>query len=306
VRNEIVAIEEITDLRVLVTDVERFKAGLRYFLDRFEGQSNAYIAKIADTMRAIAKHYVRVPEEVYEAIDGICRRLRPPRNDGLKAKNRERLRQFDDPNNVARLLAFPREEAERGRKLTNPYRAAKCYERAVAVSLLIATCLRIQNLRTIRLDTDLSRSGGRCFLSIPGERVKNGMNLDFELPADADALIDEYLRTHRPHLRGAEGPYLFPGRDGGPRPYTTISHDIKTSLRKRAGLTMNAHLFRHATAKIVIERDPGLAFVLSRHLGHKTINMTMQAYLGTEGRAAARSIDRVIKTAMADPRLPED
>lgn len=147
----------------------------------------------------------------------------------------------------------------------------------MAVSLLIATCLRIQNLRTIRLDTDLFRSGGRGFLSIPGERVKNGMNLDFELPADTVALIDEYRHTHRPHLRGAEGPYLFPGQDGGPRPYTTISKDIETSLRKRAGLTMNAHLFRHATAKIVIERDPGLAFVLSRHLGHKTINMTMQA-----------------------------
>lgn len=306
VRRKVLPIEEVTDLRVLVADVERFRAGLRYFLDRFEGQSNAYIAKIADTLRAIAKHYVQAPEEVYEAIDGICRRLRPPRNEGLKAKNRERLRQFDDPKNVARLLVFPREEAERGRKLTNPYRAAKCYERAVAVSLLIETCLRIQNLRTIRLDTDLSRSGGRCFLSIPGERVKNGMNLDFELPADTVALIDEYRRTHRPHLRGAEGPYLFPGQDGGPRPYTTISQDIETSLRKRAGLTMNAHLFRHATAKIVIERDPGLAFVLSRHLGHKSINMTMQAYLGTEGRAAARSIDRVIKAAMADPRLPED
>jgi integrase len=305
VRRKVLPIEEVTDLRVLVTDVERFKGGLRYFLDRFEGQSNAYIANIADTLRAIAKHYVEVPGEVYEAIESICRRLRPPRNDGLKAKNRERLRQFDDPKNVARLLTFPQEEAERGRKLTNPYRAAKCYERAVTVSLLIATCLRIQNLRTIRLDIDLSRSGGRCFLSIPGERVKNGMNLDFELPADTAALIDEYLRTHRPHLRGAEGPYLFPGRDGGPRPYTTISQDIETSLRKRAGLTMNAHLFRHATAKIVIERDPGLAFVLSRHLGHKTINMTMQAYLGTEGRAAARSIDRVIKAAMADPGLPE-
>ena len=176
----------------------------------------------------------------------------------------------------------------------------------MAVSLLIATCLRIQNLRTIRFDTDLSRSGGRCFLSIPGERVKNGMNLDFELPADTVALIDEYLRNHRPRLPGVEGSYLFPGQDGGPRPHTTLSQDIVTSLRKRAGLTMNPHLFRHAIAKIVIERDPGLAFVLSRHLGHKTINMTMQAYLGTEGRAAARSIDRVIKAAMADPRLPED
>ena len=67
---------------------------------------------------------------------------------------------------------------------------------------------------------------------------------------------------------------------------------------KQTGLVMNPHLFRHATAKIVVERDPGLAFALSRHLGHKHINMTMQAYLGTEGRAAARSIDLVLKQAL--------
>jgi integrase len=171
--------------------------------------------------------------------------------------------------------------------------------------VLLATGLRIKNLRTINRETDLSRANGRCFLSIPGDRVKNGMDLEYELPSETDALLREYLHEHRPRFPGAEGPYLFPGRDGGPRPNSTMANDIKTSLYKRAGLTMNPHLFRHAIAKIVIERDPGLAFFISRHLGHKNINMTMQAYLGTEGRAAARSIDRVLKKALAHPQIPE-
>lgn len=98
---------------------------------------------------------------------------------------------------------------------------------------------------------------------------------------------------------------MFPGRDAGPRPSSTMANDIKSSLYKRAGLTMNPHLFRHVIAKIVIEREPGLAFVISRHLGHKRMNTTMQAYLGTEGRAAARHIDRVLKDAVTNPGLPE-
>ena len=305
VHRECLPIDAITGLDVLVSDIDRFKQGLRFFLDRFDGQANGYIANIGDCLRGIARHYVHVPDETHDAMEAICKRLRPPRNEGLKPKNRERLRQFDDPANVERLLQYPRHEAERGRKHKNPYRAAKCFERAVAVSVLLATGLRIKNLRTINRETDLSRADGRCFLSIPGDRVKNGMDLDYELPPETDTLLREYVRDYRPRFPGAEGPYLFPGRDGGPRPNSTMANDIKTSLYKRAGLTMNPHLFRHAIAKIVIERDPGLAFAISRHLGHKNINTTMQAYLGTEGRAAARSIDRVLKQAMVNPRLPE-
>lgn len=305
VHRDILPIKAITDLKMLVSDIETFKQGLRFFLDRFDGKPNGYIAKIADCLRGVALHYAHVPEETHDAMEVICKRLQTPRNEGLKPKNRERLGQFDDPENVKRLLQFPGQEADRGRKHKNPYRAAKCFERAVAVSVLIATGLRIKNLRTINLETDLTRVDGRCFLSIPGDRVKNGMNLDYELPSDTDALLQEYMRDYRPRFPGTDGPYLFPGRDGGPRPNSTMANDIKVSLYKRTGLTMNPHLFRHAIAKIVIERDPGLAFTISRHLGHKNINMTMQAYLGTEGRAAARSIDRVLTQAMSDPGIPE-
>lgn len=304
VHEKSLAIEAVTDLQVLVNDVERFKNGLRFFLKRFDNQPNSYIAQIANCLRSLARHYVELPEETSEAIELICKRLQPRRNKGLKAKNRERLAQFDDPENVARLLQFPEREAARGRTLANSYRAAKCFERAAAISLLLATGLRIKNLRTLRLEGDFTFVDTHTFLSIPGERVKNGMDLDFELPSETAAFLIEYRDQHRQQLPGSDGLYLFPGRDGGPRPHATISHDIQSALYKRAGLIMNPHLFRHVIAKIVIERDPGLAFTISRHLGHKSINTTMQSYLGTEGRAAARNIDRVLKDALDGPQKP--
>ena len=69
-----------------------------------------------------------------------------------------------------------------------------------------------------------------------------------------------------------------------------MRHDFSDVMRKRAGLVMNPHLVRHAIAKIVVERDPSLYAVISRQLGHKRMDMTMQHYLGTETRASGRHI----------------
>jgi integrase len=295
---------EITELSVLVADIERVKKGLRFFLKRNSDKTSPHIAKMADVLRAVAKYHVRLPEDRLEQLEQLCKRLRRERPVGMTDRNRAKLRQFDDPKKVAALLNFPAAEARRGRQLKNAYRAAKCFERAVAVSLLIATGLRMKNLRTLELRGDLSWIDKSCYLSIPAERVKNGVPLDFELPEETATLLREYIDDYRPFLPGSGGNYLFSAGNGGRRCHSTMAIDIKTALRKRAGLNMNAHLFRHAIAKIVIERDPGLAFTISRHLGHKRMDTTMQSYLGTEGRAVGRRIDSVISAARRNPSLP--
>jgi integrase len=289
VRTGTLKVDDVTGLDVLV-DVERFKTGIRFFLERLDNRPTPYLRNMANTVRYIAIHYCRVDDAARAEVVRICKRLddRNPRQ--LTPRNRERLRQFDDPDKVAQLLAFPQEERARGLAQKNPVRAAKCFERALAVALLIFCTLRMQNLRTIDLRRNLSRAGGKLYLSIDGERVKNGEPLEFEVPNDVAALLEEYVRDHRPKLKGAAGPYLFPGCSGGPRPHNTMSSDIRSALRRRAGLVMNPHLFRHAIAKIVVERDPGLYLVMSRQLGHKRIDMTMAHYLGSETRASgARS-----------------
>ncbi len=298
--------DEIQDLAFLVGNPERFKSGLRFFIDRNGGKSSATTQKTAATLLAIAKYYLRLPVERVDALDVYCKRTRVPRQTTLTKRNREKLNQFDDPDNVRKLLAFPEAEAARGRKLSNPYRATKCFERALVVALLIATSLRAKNLRTIEMAVDLRWHNGICYLSIPGDRVKNGVSLDFELPTDVAALLREYADAYRPRLPGSDGPFLFPATNGGPRSHNSMTDGLMTALRKRAGLNMNAHLFRHTIAKIVIERDPGLAFAISRHLGHKRLDTTMQSYLGTEGRVVGRKIDKVLSSARKNPTIPKD
>ena len=305
VRQGHAALEEITGLGALV-EIDRFKAGLRFFLRRSGNRATPYIANMATLLRSIAKHYCKLDEQALKQLELITRNLesRGPRQ--MPAKYRERLRQFDDPENVAKLLAFPQEERAHGLKQKNPVRAAKCFERAVAAALFIHCTLRIGTLRQINLTTDLSWASGKCFLSIDPTRVKTNQPLEFELPEDVAALLKEYLSDHRPKLAGSEGPYLFPGRDGGPRPDTTMRHDFSDVMRKRAGLVMNPHLIRSAVAKIVVERDPNLYAVVSRQLGHKRMDMTMQHYLGTETRASGRHINKLLRQALADPKIKEE
>lgn len=299
------AVDDVTGLGVLV-DVDRFKSGLRFFLERAGNRPTPYIAQMATVLLSIARHVCKVDERTLAELTGIRRRLDLGRCRQMTPRNRERLRQFDDPANVARLLRFPEDERKRGLSQKNPARAAKCFERALAAALFIHCSLRIGTLRKINRDTDLSWAGGKCYLSIDGARVKTDQPLEFELPDEVASLLREYVRDHRPRLAGSDGPYLFPGRDGGPRPDSTMRTDFANALRKRAGLVMNPHLARHTIAKIVVERNPDLYVPMSRQLGHKRIDMTMAHYLGTETRASARHINRLLRDALADPTIPEE
>lgn len=297
--------DEVTELADFF-DIDRFKSGLRFFLKRAEGKITPSIDAMAKDLRNIAKYYCQVDERTLVELNDICRRLDCRSSNQLTEKNRDRLRQFADPNKVARLLAFPADERVRALKLKNPIRATKAMERAVAIGLLINCSLRMQNLRSINLTTDIKWTDGRCFLSFEASAVKNNLALEFELPADLAAMLKEHITTYRPRLPGSEGPYLFPGSHAGPRSHGALALQIKNTMMKHAGLKMNPHLFRHAIAKIVVERNPDLYVAMSRVLGHKRIETTMANYLGTETRAAGRHINRLLKETEAHPALAKD
>ena len=211
----------------------------------------------------------------------------------MTSRNRERLKQFDDPSNIRKILRYPGQEATRAQAIHHPHRRAKAMERAVAAALLLSTCMRARNIRLLEI-SDFQWVDGHCYLSVSADRVKNDANLDFEIPQESAELIERHIHDFRPALPGSDGPYLFPATDGGPKGHNTLFGNLIPSIRKRTGLIMNPHLFRHMMAKIVVERDPGMALAMSRHLGHKRINTTMQHYLGTEGRAVSRRIDEII------------
>ena len=57
---------------------------------------------------------------------------------------------------------------------------------------------------------------------------------------------------------------------------------------------MPAHRFRHAVAKIFLDRNPGQYEVVRQLLGHKNIKTTIEFYAGAEGAAAARHYSATI------------
>ena len=308
VRRKVLALEEVTGLAVFFQG-SNFKEGLRHFLppDVTAGtKSTANAYRIAKKLSHVARHYVRVDAATQKEIDLLCRRLDPNEPRVMGRRNRDRLDQFDDTENVRKLLAFPEEEAARALRKASASRRARGIERALAASLFIFTGLRIKNLRHIRHSDDIRRIKGRVTLKVDAAEVKNGQALEFELQPETVALLDLFLAEHRPQLPGSTGPYLFPGMSGGPKSDNAMRAAVSDPLKKHCGLTVSPHLFRHIIAKIVVERDPGMYIAVSRHLGHKSINTTLGSYLGTETRAASRRLGRLLVEARDNPELEED
>ncbi len=151
---------------------------------------------------------------------------------------------------------------------------------------------------------------GVCHLHVPGDKVKNKRPVERELSAATAELLQLYLTVYRPRLPGSEASYLFPGITGGIRARSQFGEGLSHAFRKDTGLELNPHLIRHAIAKIVIDRDPGAYLSVSRVLGHASLSTTLGHYLGTETKAAARHIDRLLIEAKeefsAKPRRRRD
>jgi hypothetical protein len=83
-----------------------------------------------------------------EELRTIAKRLDPKTPRVMGERSRRRLEQFDAEEAKQRLLRFPEQHVRRALAETNPGRRARTIEQALAASLAIFTCLRIENLRS--------------------------------------------------------------------------------------------------------------------------------------------------------------
>ncbi|GGH41563.1 Site-specific recombinase XerD [Cribrihabitans marinus] len=293
VRSGLVPMEHVTGLDVFFTE-ENFKAALRPFLKGERVKTDGYAHKMATQLLSAGKQHLGLDESELAPFQAIVQRLKPAHGPSMGERNRALLAQFDDEAVVVRLLGFPREELGRALKIANPVRRAKGVERALAISLAIFTGLRVKNLRQLRLDQNIRRSGHRVFVRIAQDEAKTHTSLELELPCETIELLGLFLAEHRGLIPGADSPYLFPGGTGLARSYSAMRDALSKPLWRHAGIRLSPHLYRHIIAKIVVERRPELALDVSRRLGHKSVNTTYQSYLGTEGPAASRRINTLL------------
>jgi integrase len=274
--------------------LDRYREILRFFLDRGDDRSPHQAAEMAAFLKDTARHWAKVDEPTLKGMKKIASRLAIPRR-GMTAKNRERLRPFDDAQNVAAFLALPqrlRREVETGKR--NPRGKAVLAQIAAAIALLQAAPVRLKNLTSLDINKNVIARGRRLYLVVAESEVKNSEPIDFELPAETRDVLAWYVREHRPRLISEPTDALFPGPRGGAKTSNTLAKQIPQTVFRYTGLRINVHLFRHAAGKLFLDARPGQYEVMRRVLGHRSITTTTSLYAGAETRSAGSHFAAVI------------
>jgi integrase len=283
--------QSLTSLAACLT-VENYVLGLHYFHERFGSKASATTGNMATMLKSVARHWLKADDETLMKMRKIGKKVSVVYH-GLTPKNRERLRPFNDLSNCKKLVCLPlelRKEIERGK--LPAHRRRTLGQVAVALELLIMAPIRSKNLASLDLDRHLRPAGRKLMLTIPAHEVKNGVDLDFELPDQSANLISWYIK----HVRAAEprNSALFPSPEGGYKDKDTLAIQLAETVKRYIGFTVNLHLFRHIAALIYLRLNPGGYEVMRRVLGHKKMDTTSNFYAGLEATAAARHFDAEI------------
>jgi integrase len=290
-------VSSIRSLADLVA-VDAAKLALRFFWQRNGQRKTGQLHNFARLMVNIAKHWAKVPTDHLEALRDMRREVDPGKGE-MTERNRMRLRVFNDPVNVERLVNLPERMMRQVARLSKPgYNDAVPAQTALAIALQLAAPLRAKNLAGLRLDRHLVRSRpGRhavIHLVIPAGEVKNDNALEFELPPDVVRLLELYVKKFRPLLVTDGSSYLFPARKGGAKTPAQLADQIKRAIKRGTGLTVNVHLFRHVCAYLFLRAHPGEYETVRLLLGHSSLAVTVRAYCGLERHDAVRRYDNLI------------
>jgi integrase len=292
------AAEDVSTLARLVGPLTLRRA-LEFFLARNGGKVNQQAHDMAHLALGIAKHWAHLPEEDIAAIKRLAKKCSIKRH-GLTQKNRDGLQQLRDEMVITKLVNLPQQLLDQAQKGEVNCRTAMMAQTAVALAILFCAPIRIKNLRSLdrsrHFKPAFSTKGPVMQLVIPGEEVKNDVDLVFPLRSSIMDLIDLYLKEYQPLLcRESESSFLFPGRDGRPKSDNKLRDQIEKAVWSNLGIHVHPHLFRHIAALIFLAKYPGQYEQVRRLLGHKSIETTIRFYAGLETTAAVNCYNEIIE-----------
>lgn len=292
-----VKFEQLTSLSRLV-EPSNLRRGLEFMINRNDGRPNKQVFEMALLAQTIGRHWAALPPGDLAVLKQWVSKFRPQKS-GMTEKNRSRLRQFTGGDMLRRLVQLPtRVFASLSGKPVTPTTAREA-QRATAIAILLAAPMRLKNLRmldrTRHFHRALSVTDDSWRLELPAAEVKNGVGLAYPMPPEVMDLIEEYMSRYQPVLAKLPTDTLFPGRKPGTRSSDTGMRKIISDwLRKRLGVEMNPHLFRHLSALIFLNQNPGQYESVRQLLGHKNLQTTIEFYAGFEADEAMRRFASIL------------
>ena len=283
---------------------ENFKRILRHRYEMSAAKENVFNKDLARSLAEIAYQWVKVDEATAAELRRLVEKLPAPAP-GLTSKNKDVLRQFDDPQALYRLLRVPHRlwaEVQKSPQYDR-YTLAKA-QVALAVAILCYIPIRSQNLATLAFGVHLFLNEGPdavSSLELPAGEVKNKMPMAFDIPPRLAKMLIEYRDAIAPKIIGRKPDSLFVNVDGTRKHQSTLAHLISRYLKKREGILLSPHQFRHVSAKVMLNHSPGNFEGVRQLLGHSSVGTTSAFYAGIDSRRAARHHQRLIDEILNTP-----
>jgi integrase len=192
--------------------------------------------------------------------------------------------------------------AEVKRESKPNFRTLAKAQAALGMAILCNAPLRSENLTVLEFDTHLfvrTGAGAISSLEMSGGEVKNGVPLEYDIPPKVAKMLIEYRDQIAPKVIGKRPSRLFVNVDGTPKAQATVAWLIRTHAWRRAGIVLTPHQFRHLSAKVLLDDQPGSFETVRQALGHKSLRNT-RIYAGIDSRRAARHQQRLIERALAE------
>ena len=291
------AIKSFADL----VSPDAFKLILRQRYNAANGRENSFNRGLAETVAQIAREWVKVDAGVLAELKKLVGKMPMPQP-GLTDKNKGFLRQFDDPAVLQRLHDLPDRLWAEVRRQPPHFRTLAKAQAALALNILCYIPLRLQNLVPLTFDVHLfvrAEANAVSSLEIAAPKVKNKTDMAFDIPRRTAKMLIEYRDRIAPKIIGRRPDRLFVNADGSPKSQSTVAWLIKTYAKRRAGVVLTSHQFRHLSAKVLLDAEPGSFETVRQLLGHKSLKTTVGAYAGIDSRRAARHHQHLIEQTLA-------
>jgi integrase len=302
-----VAPKDIRSLADLVSP-ENFKQVLRRRHQMVGGRQNMFNHDLARSLIEVARQWVDADGATLAELRRLMAKIPVPLP-GLTEKNKQALRQFEDPAVLRRLYEFPwRLWGEVKRDAKPDFRTLVKAQAALAVAILCYLPIRLQNLASLSFDVHLflrESRGAISSLELCADEVKNRREAAFDIPPHVAQMLIEYRNRIAPKIIGHRPTRLFVNTDGSPKTQWTVAWTIRTYLKKRAGIRLSSHQFRHLSAFVVLNAEPRNFEAVKQVLGHSSLRTTVNAYAGIDSRRAARYHQRLVERALAAEKSPK-
>lgn len=174
---------------------------------------------------------------------------------------------------------------------------AERYRDGLIIAFLAFRPLRLGNLAAIELDRHLQRRGKGYWCWFKAEETKDRQSLEFPLPLSLTHWIDLYLSVCRPALlRDRSSPRLWISMRSTPMTDNSIYFRVVEVTAATIGRPINPHLFRDCVATFIAEQAPEQIRIVSRILGHATLESAEDHYNQAGSLSAqARYLDALAK-----------